>query len=76
MAKKTYRPKSGVEGLRVSFPTTKGYRDIDSFPYDTDDEEEQAYLDGVGALTDRPAPTKSKGGDQETASGNEKGGNG
>ncbi len=56
MASKSYRAKANAEDLReITFPTSDGYRTIKTFPYSTEDAEEQAYLDGHPLVTDRPA---------------------
>ena len=65
MPKKTYRPKAEAKGLRVT-ASLGGGRVLDvgegakeSFPYSTEDEAEQFYLDGLDFVTDRPAPKRS-----------------
>lgn len=63
MAKKTYRPKADAENLSVdiNIPDTQtGGRtlSISSWPYETEDPQEQEALDSHELVTDRPEPKK------------------
>ena len=57
---KSYRPKAGNDDLRLDFPGRTGYVQITKWPYETEDAVEQAYLDEVAAVTDRPEPKPEK----------------
>ena len=63
MPEKKYRPKSGNEGLTVEFPTTTGYVTVkpSDWPYAPKDAGEEAYLDNLDEVTDRPPPKKAQG---------------
>lgn len=79
MPSKTYRPKSGNEGLQVEAAIERrvvGYdkdgvpqfdRDegetfsVTSWPYTTENDAEQAYLDSLDVVTDQAAPAKKSG---------------
>lgn len=59
MASKSYRPKADVEEgftATVNVPAEGGAKaiDIDKWPYETDDPQIQAFLDGHPQVTDRP----------------------
>ncbi len=69
MASKSYRPKADVGDLReVTFPTSEGYRTIKTFPYSTEDAEEQDFLDAHPLVTDRPMTQAMKKADDKEES--------
>ena len=60
MPEKTYRPKSGNEGLTVEFPGAEGFVTVrpSDWPYKTSDAGEQAYFDNLDEVTDRQPPKR------------------
>lgn len=54
--KKTYRPKKGHEGLRLTFPAESGMVDVTRWPYETESVAEQRFLDSQEHVTDAPEP--------------------